>query len=345
MDSSLSIHRFLRHYLRVKLEGSSPDDCKQAFNHAFLLVRAMVPSQSATSSPTNHHWPIHERFLPHVLSLHAVFKEWDDKMPNLLQHPLAFAELLSDVGNYMYERYLIKDALTVLETAERICIKFLGVDCTDLLYIQILYLQASIGLNHGSTMRADSVKKKEHIVKLRMDRLPSSYKRKKDPRNKEHRLEAIRLSTALNNLACAYMHSEDYKRAKPLFIKSLAIKKKWVDKEYPHLPGLSEIDKNLALVSLAEGKPEEALTLAEESVQKIDRWPNGGPNTKVGQFYRFMAACVVFNSGLVDKALDDSKKILEAREKYLGIAHDHTLDSYYAVGMMYYTVGELAEAE
>jgi tetratricopeptide (TPR) repeat protein len=339
MESSLSIHRFLKHYLRVKLEGNRPGDYKEAFNRTFLLVRAMVPRQSSTSSPTNHHWSIHEKFLPHVLSLHAAFKEWEDKVPKLLQEPLNFAELLSDIANYMYERYLIQDALTVLATAEKICNELLGADCANPVYIQILYLQASIELNHGSTLRADAVKRKELIVKLRLKRLASCYK------GKEHRLEAIRLSTAYNNLACAYVHCDDYERAKPLFVKSLAIKKKWVSVEYPHLPGLSEIDKNLALVSLSAGRVAEALSLSEGSVKMIDRWSNGGPNTKVGQFFRFMWACVVFNSGFVDKALEASIKILEAREKVLGIAHDHTLDSYYAVGMMYYTLGNLAEAE
>ena len=84
---------------------------------------------------------------------------------------------------------------------------------------------------------------------------------------------------------------------------------------------------------------------ADEAVKLIDEWSFGGPKTKVGQFVRFMRACVLFNVGKVPEALEANLEVLEARIQILGDGHDHTIDSYYAVGMMHSCLEEWEKPE
>lgn len=96
----------------------------------------------------------------------------------------------------------------------------------------------------------------------------------------------------------------------------------------PQFPGLAESNKNLALVALSKGDAETALRHADEAVALIDKWDFGGPKTKVGQFMRFMRACVLHNVGKIQEALEVNLEVLDERVLILGKSHDHTIDSY-----------------
>ena len=359
-----SIHREVQSSLRRKLKENT-SEFMASFLDAFRLIRDVVPRQSPVSAPSNDNWAIYELYLPHVLSLHTAYKEaLGDLSPYQDRVFLDFAELLSDVGNYMYERYLVRDALAVLKTADNIYNKLLEPGNLEPLRIQVLYLQASIELNHGSVKRGEALKKKIHIVQLRekrdkeLCRGTSEMKPPDDPGGDVHdkrksvtyslqdrRFASIQLSTSLNNLACAYMHCDDYERAAPLLKKSLRIKKKWESTENPQIAGFAEVRKNLALISLSRGEVADAVSLSRKAADMMEDWSKAGSRTKAVQFFRFMHACVLFNIGEKKRALEENVKILKVREDVLGTAHDHTIDSYYAVGMMYFSTGDLTAAE
>lgn len=332
---SLFIHRHVKDHLQAKLLDQ-PEQYNMAFLRALLMLRAVFPRQDAGSSPSNDKWPLYEKYYLHVISLHAAYKqslEYSPQQEIVKDCPIEFATLLSDVANYMYERYLIKDAFKILDTADAIFNKCLGTESIDPERIQALYLRASIELNYGITRRADGIAHKEHIVKLRTARFAKVCQEG----NEEARGVAERqLSTAYNNLACAYMHCDEYERAVPFLQKALVIKKKWRTLGMgAQLPAFSEMNKNLALVALSRGNADDALNFANEAVSIIDQWELGGARTKVGQFMRFMRACVLFNIGEIRESLVAHLKVLEARQDVLGETHDHTLDSYYTVGMVY----------
>ena len=72
-------------------------------------------------------------------------------------------------------------------------------------------------------------------------------------------MAAIQLSTAYNNLACAYMHCDDHAKAEPLLRKSIAIKEELRTRCLkPQLAGFAEINKNLALIALSKGDADAA---------------------------------------------------------------------------------------
>lgn len=89
--------------------------------------------------------------------------------------------------------------------------------------IQILFLRASIELNHGITKSAQGVKHKEEIVKLRLARVAQVYR---GTVKEAREMAAIQLSTEYNNLACAYMRCDDHAKGESLLQKCIAIKKK-----------------------------------------------------------------------------------------------------------------------
>ena len=361
--SEISIHREVQSSLRRKLKENT-SEFRASFLNAFRLIRDVVPRQSPVSAPSTDDWAIYELYLPHVLSLHTAYGEALSDLSAYQDRVLLdFAELLSDVGNYMYERYLVPNALAVLETAEKIYNKLLEPGNLEPLRIQVLYLQASIELNHGSVKRREALEKKIHIVQLRekrnkeLCRDTAEMKLSDDPgsdvhgngktltySSQNHRFASIQLSTSLNNLACAYMHCDDFERAAPLLKKSLRIKNKWKSTETPQIPGFAEVRKNLALISLSRGEVAKAVNFSREAADMMNDWSKAGSKTKVGQFFRFMHACVLFNTGEEKRALEENVKILKVREDVLGTAHDHTIDSYYAVGMMYSSTGDLTAA-
>jgi len=57
--------------------------------------------------------------------------------------------------------------------------------------------------------------------------------------------------------------------------------------------------------------------------------------------FRFYLAVVLFQSGKIEAAYQEHKKILQIREENLGVLHHDVGDSYYAVGMLKYTRGEI----
>lgn len=344
-SGSFSIHRHVKQHLQAKLLDE-PQRHNKAFQRALLLVRAVFPRQHAGSSPTNQKWPLYDKYYLHVLSLHAAYKEalkYSQSQNLVNDGPIEFGTLLSDLGNYMYERYLIRSAFDILDTADAVLKNALGSEQTNPERLQVLYLRASIELNHGITKRTEGVAHKEELVQLRLARLAQVYR---SENRAVHETASRQLSTAYNNLACAYMHCDDYERAMPLFQKSRMIKKKWWKQSMsPQLAAFSEINKNFALVYLSRGDGDAALSHADEAVRLIDQWINGGPRSKVGQFMRYMRACVLFNIGEKQRALVENLNILKARFDVLGETHDHTIDSYFAVGMIHSSLGDWYKAE
>lgn len=48
---------------------------------------------------------------------------------------------------------------------------------------------------------------------------------------------------------------------------------------------------------------------------------------------------------IIEEALEANLEVLQGRIEVLGEDHDHTIDSYYAVGKVYYSLSEWKKAE
>ncbi|KAL9029146.1 MAG: hypothetical protein Q9196_002582 [Gyalolechia fulgens] len=330
--SNLSIHRSLKESLLYKLEAD-PAKYHKVFMRAFQLIRNVTPRQSPLSSPTLE-WLRFEKYMPHVVSLCSAYEESQTSCSKT-DVGLEVAELFSDIGNYMWERCLLSDAFRVLGAAEHICGQVLDPDDPNPIRTQILYLRASFELNHGCDLRLAGLNHKQQILDLRRKRIELSAP-------EDMKVDELQLSTALNNLGCAYIQCEDYESAEGLLNDALQIKLKWGD-ETSLASGIAEQNKNLALVAISKGKIEEALELSANAVRIITAW--AGSRAKMTLFHRFIQASIIFNAGYLTRALEENVDILSIKKDVLDETDDELLDSYYAVGMIQHLLEDLTSAE
>src|SRR5690606_20080764 len=111
-------------------------------------------------------WVICEAVLPHALSLLSVYGQFSGSVKG----SMIFAELLSDVGNYLWERSLLKDGLNCLTTADSICNQHFKLKDTDYSLIEhskILTLLGCIHLYTGPMARGESLEAYLRSLKLR----------------------------------------------------------------------------------------------------------------------------------------------------------------------------------
>lgn len=334
----LSIHRSLRDNLIHRLDGEGKDsELERRFWQAFSLIRSVTPQQSPRTQPT-YRFEEYQTRLPQILALHSIYKggpEHDRRCE--LQPNLKFAELLSDIGNYMWERNHLTYAFSVLDTAEEICNEVHGADEPEPIRTQILYLKASFELDHGCTMRAKGLERKKHILRLRQLKADSTT-------SEDAETDQLQLSTALNNLGCAYIQCEDYESAAPYLENALKIKQSWgTEQSAKTASGIAEQYKNLALVAISRGRREEALQFANNSVRVFSNWK--GSESEGALFHRFMRASVMFNAGDVAAAYEESHEVLEIKKRVLDQSGRDVFDSHYALGLILHFQKELAKAE
>jgi len=347
-DSSVahwSIHRSVKRSLLFKLDQDF-ERKQRMFRNAVDMVRRVTPKQSQYSSPSNQDWPIYERYLNHLLSLNTVYiselvpTSDSPQAISSLEPCMEFIELLSDFGNYMWERNLISGALELLDTAEKQCRELLPEDNTNPTYTQVLYVTASIELNQGSIKRREGLMHKKQIRDRRQRRYDSF------PKDQVPEVDALQLSTAINNFGAAYLHCDDYSAAQPLLEDALRIKALYGNEHTAHLlTGFAEGYKNLAFVAMFNGDTEKALSLSKKAIDNLIASPKWGPRTRIALLHRYLRACHLFNAGKEDDALLEHLDVLRIRQDVLGKKHDHTLDSQYAVGYLYSKTGDHEKAE
>jgi len=296
------------------------------------LVRAVFPRQSPYRAPVNDLWPVYAKYLPHVLSLCKTYSTFQKPFKPLLR----FAELLSDAGNYMWERGLLKDAFEMLATAELICDQALDPDDPNPIRSSVLAVTASFELNQSGSLRQSGLAHKERVLDLRTKYMTSK------PEAEINKFDGLLLGSAYNNLACAYMQCEDFERAETALLRSLEIKMQWsseADTPFPFAEGY----KNMGLVRLSQGRTEEALRLVKRASEMMVAWK--GARTKSAQFFQFIWAMVLANCGDRQGALARHFEILQVQREILGELAIQTLDSYFAIGALHHGLGQLEEAE
>ena len=330
-EPAFSIHRSLKRALLYKLDDD-PDKRQKQFKCAFELVRQAFPRQSPYRAPVNHLWPIYEKYLPQVISLHTAYST----SVTPLRPFLAFSELLSDAGNYMWERSLTSNAFPILATATKICNQVLEPDDPNPIRTSVLGVVASFELNQSGRKRASGLAHKEQILHLRRTYMASKSK------HELTKCDGMLLGSALNNFGGACMQCDDFEKAETLLTESLAVKECWGNEKDDPFP-FAEAYKNIGLVRLTQNKVEESLALIERAAEMMQQWK--GPNTRVTQYFKFIWAIVLENCGLQDIALSKHLEILDKRKEFLGDWNPQTMDSHYSIGAIYYSRKEFAKAE
>ena len=97
----------------------------------------------------------------------------------------------------------------------------------------------------------------------------------------------------------------------------------------------------MSMVRMYQGRYQEAIQLGEYSVQ----WLRRTNNRSLMSRHKFDLACIILQSGDVDRALATHHEIYKARLEISGKANELTLHSCYANGAIHEQCGRYAEAE
>jgi tetratricopeptide (TPR) repeat protein len=325
-ESCFYIHRSLARSIRDELLH---DHVRQqnVFNQALTLVQNIFPSPSPIQVPEPEKWSDHQQLLPHVLSLRSAFYEAN---PNI-EGSERFARLLSDAGINQWERGITKEGLVILKTAEDV-LNSISFDNYDGMRANIHTIVALMYDNTGISSRAEGERRRREALKLRSYRAEQSSQ------------VSINDETLLYNARMDYVISllqyNRYKDAEPIINQCLTKYREWgSEDEFPY--EYAKYYHKMSLVRIYQGDYTEAIKLGELSVQ----WMGKTGNNSLAYRFKFDLACIVTQSGEIQKALDMHKEIYQRRLSMCGRANEQTLQSRYAIGALYEILGEAEQAE
>ena len=336
--SRLAIHRQLQHSLILSLSRDLARS-KRIFANAVTLLRRVFPRQNLIIEHMTKDWPQCARYVDQVLSFHRIYLAFPDAQV-ALGYSLEFAHILCDCGQYLWEQSLNEPAEQVLRLATALCDGSTPPRKPLALRASILFRQCSVEIDEGYNGILRAIPKFTTATNIQRGVLDEMKRNGVEPTAEVE----IPLANGLNNLGCCYLHLCQYAEAEPFFQQSLEIKKreKW-SKDGSMAYEFAESYKNIAIVRAAQSQIQEALKMSLESVRIITEYTD--PKSSRTYFFRFIYACILFDSGAIESALNIHLEILEARRKILGEAHNYTASSYYMTGYTYHHLGRLQEAE
>lgn len=326
--SALVIHRSLQKNLLFRFDRDRSKK-QQVFERATKLVRKNFPVQSPIGVPVNHRWAIYESYLPHVLTLHAVYLSSKPELYGTVQ----FADLLCDAGYYMWDRHLGREGIPVLETAERICLQ----DENK----HLRRLRANIGVALGSLLNTVGISELQRAVMLFDEILTLRQEHIAELPLPLSREDQLLLSNAWNDKGWMCLEREDYFAAEVPFEKSLEIKRQWPEQDIPF--EFAETLKNLAFVRLAQKRSRSAIELASHALDLVEGDQDSGSATV--QKFRLRKAEMLANSGQIKEAIKIVDKVAAERAHLYRPYHPSNLDVYYIRGILFHYDDRLTEAE
>lgn len=327
-EEILSIHRSLQ--LKILKDIDRDSQKREAvFAQAFLLVRKRFPLPSPIQVPEPEKWPICKENLMHVLQLQKVAMEI---LPSI-KPTVKLARLLSDGGIDLWERGMTHEGLRLLRSAEAILDK-LNCDEKQLrgnIHIIIALLIQDSGLNHI----AESKDRIWKALQIRVDYL------NRTPLELYTREDDILVHNAWADYGCVLLQYNRHNEAEPIFRKCLEKYHEWgKESDIPY--EYYKFNHHTAFCRLYNHDFAEAIKLAEEGLRMITLATGQSSATSKT---RFDLACIVLQSGDLERALDLHQQVLESNLKQHGKFSFLTLQSYYAVGALHAYRGELVEAE
>jgi tetratricopeptide (TPR) repeat protein len=327
---SWSIHRALQLNILHRLDQELTER-QFTFDKAVTLVRQVYPRQSEMQAPSNENWRENAKWLPHAMQLQIVFECSNPPM----KADSRFAELLSDAGNYMWERALYEQGVKTLELAERIY----DTDIQDAVieHSKVLTILGIVNQEIGVSGRERGLHWNKKCLGLRCQ-----YEA--DPNIMMSRTEIVLLANAWNDLACSMLECYSYDQAERYLETSIRIKhERGIFENSEAFFNFAENYKNLAIAKIGQGQYDDALELSSRAVTLYDQHSAGLGASD--QAFRFHHAYALFYKGYVDAALQVHEEVREARDRIIGHEEHHTPNSYYACAFILESVGRLTESE
>lgn len=329
----ISIHRLLQRSVLLQLNENELERQK-TFDETLHLVRLAFPRQSHVQIPQNENWILSQKALPHAMSLLSVFETSSG-----LKGSLLFAELLSDVGNYLWEQSLLRDGLKCLEAADTMYQQYASDVQYDVLeHSKIETILGCIHLFLGPEARTASLKcflrSLERRNKYFSKAIGSSHSELNNgfESSSTSDSEVLLLANAYNDVACVLVDFEDYEEAEIFLLRSIEIKRNRGLKEESEFSSFCFAANfcNMSMVYIGQGKLEEAVEVAKHSAMLYQTYGLGREaGDSVNSEFWFQYAIALFCAGRIEEALEEHEKALKARIEDFGEKGINTLNSLY----------------
>ena len=327
-EESLSIHRSLQQKILQDL-GKDIHKRDKVFLQAFVLVRKRFPEPSPIQVPEPAKWPACKEYLPHVLHLESVITSSTPPITPSIEH----ARLLSDSGINLWERGMTSEGLRLLKSAEAILEKLgkVNFQLRANIHVVINLLIQDYGLSNIAESETRSKKALEIRLDYRNQTKPEDYTRNDD----------ILLHNAYSDYGCVLLQYNKYEQAEPIFRRCYTEYLQWgSETEIPY--EYYKYNHHSAFCRLYHHDFARAIELAEEGLRLITLATG---QSSAANKTKFDLACIVLQSGDIQRALALHKEVLESNMRLHGKFNFLTLQSYYAVASVNACVGNLSEAE
>ena len=275
--------------------------------------------------PALFQWPIYIKYIPHILSLRRVYVD----SIITLSPSVDFARLLADGGTSLWE----SEALPLLESAESLMDTL---ECNeDMLRANINIIISIIIEGEGIARIPESLNRLQDAMNARL-----RYQ-KQTPAEIYTKNDEILLYNVQSDYACCLLQQNNYVQAEPIFNRCLQKYREWgTEEEVPY--EYSKYNHNMGLCSMYRGDFEAAVAFADRSVHLMHLATGDSPTT---YSWKFNKACILLQSGDIQRALELHCEVLEWRIQQHGVTSYWTAQSYYAVGALQAMAGNLPAAE
>ena len=320
------MHRLLQ---RTTWQRLSKDAEKQqeVFDAAVAMLRKAIPAVSPTQVPDPGKWHEHQLLVPHVLILRSVYQEFKGQI-----HPsLDFVRLLMNPGVNQWERGLVHDGLLLTKSAEDVLL-LISNDENELLRADIHTTVALLYDDTGIINRAEALERRKKCVDIRQ-----AYAKQASSISRE---DEILLYNAWMDYVLSLMQYNKYQEAERILKTCLAKYQSWgSETEIPF--EYAKYHHWMGMVEMYKGNFEQAVALTQHGVKLM---MDAGKLSMMNRF-KFDLACIILQSGDLERSLAMHEEIYEARIILNGKANELTLESAYAIGVLHEHRGQLAEAE
>ena len=300
------------------------------FQQAFRLVRGVLPAKSLFIVPSSDTWPRLQKYGPHILSLRAHCL-WPDPPIEL---PVNFAQVLSDMGTYMWHAGKFSEGQEALKTAVTIMDKNQLGDNRP--------LRANAYEMLGIMSNFEGVSERRHSMDLRYKALEArklSYD--SIPRNKVTRDDEIKRWNVESDVAYGLVQQEEFEPAAEIMERCLKKYQEWgPEDQYPYQ--YSQYYQILGVCQMAAGKPAESIESITHCADLLVK--SSDIMHPMTQLMRFITGYLTWHAGNPQKALEIMSSVLEAQRKIIGEFSHFTLESYSTCARLHADNGDYEKA-
>jgi tetratricopeptide (TPR) repeat protein len=328
-DPFISIHRTVQWNVLLQL-SEDKNHRWDVFKLAFELVRKMLPESSPLAVPEAENWPAYAVYGRQILELrtHCLWPEPPVELP------VDFAQVLSDMGVYMWHSGKFPEGEKALGTAENI----LDDNNAPLSHP----LRSNIYVVLGILSSFEGVSQRKYSFELRKKAYESRHASLDGvPKMKLTLEDEMRLWNVESDLAFGWVQQEDFEEAATIMEKCLEQYKIW-DTEDKIPFEYSKYYQIMSFYHMARNDPIKAIHTITHCHKMMTQAANA--DHPMTQLINFCYANLIWHASEPVKALEINKVVLEHRKKILGEFSHFTLESYSTCGKLCEEAGELDNA-